>query len=55
MTLVKRVLVRYYDGPIQLLMYQAPEVVFQIPWSYPVDIWNGGLMVGIWVAHIRHL
>ena len=36
-----------YDDSIQPFMYQAPEVVFMIPWSYPVDIWNAGVMVSI--------
>ena len=37
----------YYKVPIQPFMYQAPEVVFEIPWSYPADVWNAGLMVSI--------
>ena len=37
----------FYEGMIQPFMYQAPEVVFKIPWSYPADVWNAGLMVGI--------
>ena len=36
-----------YDDSIQPFMYQAPEVVFMIPWSYPADIWNAGVMVSI--------
>ena len=36
-----------YDDPIQPFMYQAPEVVFSIPWSYPADIWNAGVMVSV--------
>ena len=34
-----------YDDTIQPFMYQAPEVVFVIPWSYPADVWNAGVMV----------
>ena len=34
----------YYDD-IQPLEYRAPEVLLEIPFSYPVDIWNAGLMV----------
>ena len=34
----------YYDD-IQPLEYRAPEVLLEIPFSYPVDIWNSGLMV----------
>ena len=30
---------------IQPLEYRAPEVLLGIPFSYPVDIWNAGLMV----------
>jgi hypothetical protein len=36
-----------YHDSIQPFMYQAPEVVFMIPWSYPADIWNAGVMVSI--------
>ena len=27
-------------------IYRAPEVLFGLPWSYPVDIWSVGVMVG---------
>lgn len=36
-----------YADDIQPFQYQAPEVIFDIPWSYEVDIWNVGVMVGI--------
>ena len=36
-----------YNDPIQPFMYQAPEVVFMIPWSYPADVWNAGVMVSL--------
>ena len=26
-------------------LYRAPEVMLKAPWSYPVDIWNAGVMV----------
>ena len=38
---------KYYEDPIQPFMYQAPEVVFKIPWSYPADIWNAGVMASV--------
>lgn len=25
--------------------YRAPEVLLEMPWGYPVDIWNVGVMV----------
>ncbi len=31
--------------PIQPILFQAPEVLFGIPWSYSADIWNFGVMV----------
>ncbi|TFY61482.1 hypothetical protein EVG20_g7037 [Dentipellis fragilis] len=34
----------HYQEMIQPHHYRAPEVIFEIPWSYPVDIWNVGLM-----------
>ena len=34
-----------HHGDIQPLEYRAPEVLLGIPFSYPVDIWNAGLMV----------
>ena len=34
----------YYDD-IQPLEYRAPEVLLEVPFSYPVDIWNAGIMV----------
>lgn len=30
---------------IQLEVYRAPEVILEMNWSYPVDIWNVGVMV----------
>ncbi|KAA1478286.1 kinase-like protein [Dentipellis sp. KUC8613] len=35
----------YYQEMIQPHHYRAPEVIFDIPWSFPVDIWNAGLML----------
>lgn len=26
-------------------LYRAPEVLLDLPWSYPVDIWSLGVMV----------
>jgi hypothetical protein len=31
---------------IQPNIYRAPEVILQVPWTYSVDIWNVGCMVG---------
>ncbi|KAJ3553203.1 hypothetical protein NPX13_g10938 [Xylaria arbuscula] len=30
---------------VQPNVYRAPEVILGGPWSYPIDIWNGGCMV----------
>jgi serine/threonine protein kinase len=27
-------------------LYRAPEVLLQLPWGYPVDVWSIGVMVG---------
>lgn len=32
---------------IQPYLYRAPEVILRMPYSYPVDIWNAGVMVGV--------
>ncbi len=34
-----------YTEDIQPYVYRAPEVILDIPWSYPMDIWNVGVMV----------
>ncbi|EPQ57713.1 kinase-like protein [Gloeophyllum trabeum ATCC 11539] len=34
----------YYDD-IQPFPYRAPEVILEVPFSYPVDIWNVGVML----------
>jgi serine/threonine protein kinase len=26
-------------------LYRAPEVLLQLPWSYPVDLWSVGVIV----------
>jgi serine/threonine-protein kinase SRPK3 len=31
---------------IQPDVYRAPEVILGVPWTYSVDIWNVGCMVG---------
>ncbi len=36
-----------HHGHIQPRIYRAPEVIFDIEWSYSVDIWNIGVMVHI--------
>lgn len=36
-----------HNHPIQPDGYQAPEVVLRAGWSYSVDIWNLGTLVGI--------
>lgn len=35
----------YHEGNIQPDIYKAPEVLFDMPWSYSADIWNVGAMV----------
>ncbi|KAI9733895.1 MAG: hypothetical protein M1834_002550 [Cirrosporium novae-zelandiae] len=34
-----------HDGNIQPEIYTAPEVLFEMGWSYSVDIWNVGVMI----------
>ena len=36
-----------FSHPIQPNCYRAPEVILGANWSYPVDIWNLGVMVHI--------
>lgn len=36
---------RVHRGDIQPEIYKAPEVLFEMEWSYPADIWNVGVMV----------
>lgn len=31
---------------VQPDVYRSPEVILQAPWSYEVDIWNVGCVVG---------
>ncbi|KAF2222311.1 kinase-like domain-containing protein [Elsinoe ampelina] len=33
------------DYDAQPDVYRSPEVMLRIPWSYPIDIWNVGVMV----------
>ena len=33
------------NDDIQPEVYRAPEVILEMDWSYPVDIWNVGVMV----------
>lgn len=34
------------SGPfVQPHVYRAPEVIFEMPWGSPVDIWNVGALV----------
>lgn len=33
------------DHDAQPAVYRLPEVMLQVEWSYPVDIWNVGVMV----------
>lgn len=35
----------WYSDDIQPYPYRAPEVILDMPWSYPVDIWNVGVLV----------
>jgi serine/threonine-protein kinase SRPK3 len=37
---------------IQPNIYRAPEVILDIPWSYSVDIWNVGCVVGTSGGHV---
>jgi serine/threonine protein kinase len=34
-----------YTDPIQPSAYRSPEVMFGVPWTSSVDIWNVGVMV----------
>ncbi|KAE8162112.1 kinase domain protein [Aspergillus tamarii] len=34
-----------YKGNIQPDIYKAPEVLFDMPWSFSADIWNVGVMI----------
>ncbi len=34
-----------HDEDVQPNIYRAPEVMLEVPWSYPIDIWNLGCMV----------
>lgn len=41
-----------HSEDIQSDIYRAPEVILQAPWSYSVDIWNVGCVVGkliLWI------
>jgi serine/threonine-protein kinase SRPK3 len=31
---------------VQPDIYRSPEVILDVPWSYEIDIWNVGCMVG---------
>ena len=44
-----------YGDDIQPFQYRAPEVVFGLPWSYKVDIWNVGVLVRMtwWSSEIQ--
>ena len=35
-----------HDEDAQPDVYRSPEVCLQIPWSYSIDIWNIGVLVG---------
>ncbi|PSK42124.1 hypothetical protein B9Z65_4038 [Elsinoe australis] len=34
-----------HDHDIQPDVYRSPEVMLNMPWSYPADIWNVGVMI----------
>lgn len=34
-----------HRGDAQPQIYKAPEVLFEMEWSYSIDIWNVGVMV----------
>ncbi|OGM47862.1 protein kinase domain protein [Aspergillus bombycis] len=35
----------FHEGDIQPDIYKAPEVLFDMPWSFSADIWNVGAMI----------
>ena len=37
---------KFHTGNIQPDIYKAPEVLFDMKWSFSADIWNLGVMVG---------
>ena len=36
-----------HDDDIQPEVYRAPEVILEMKWTYSVDMWNVGVMVGV--------
>jgi len=36
-----------HTGDIMPDVYRAPEVILDMPWSYPVDIWSLGMVVSL--------
>lgn len=36
---------KFHRGNIQPNIYKAPEVLFDMQWSFSADIWNVGVMV----------
>lgn len=34
-------------------VYRSPEVMLKVPWGYPIDIWNVGVMVGVFLPARR--
>jgi serine/threonine protein kinase len=38
---------------VQPDVYRSPEVILKVPWSYEIDIWNVGCMVGNIEANSR--
>ncbi len=39
-----------HNHPIQADLLQAPEVILRAGWTYSVDIWNLGVMIGVPLA-----
>ena len=35
-----------HEEDVQPDVYRAPEVILEMKWSYSIDIWNVGTMVG---------
>lgn len=35
-----------HEEDVQPDVYRSPEVILKVPWSYEIDIWNAGCMVG---------
>lgn len=43
-----------HTGLIQPAPFRAPEVLLEIPWSEPIDIWNLGCMVRSYASLLQY-